>query len=147
MFRYVLSADHQVMYSVVHEPLTICDLINWWAHVNEDVCIQATEEYVQLIDLRQVDAVHVNAAEIRNFLSRVSERPQFLPRRSAIWCKRGMIDVISSWWELPTFGLTNEIMAFTSLDLACLWVGTTRQQVRMAKTLFEPADRLDDIVC
>lgn len=147
MFKYVLSADHQVMYRVVHEPPTICDLINWWSHVNGDVCIQATEEYVQLIDFRQVDAVHVNEVESRNFLSRVSQRPQFLPRRSAIWCNREMIDAISGWWELPTFGLPNEIMAFTSLDVACCWVGATREQVRMAKALFEPAGRLDDIAC
>ena len=135
------------MYSVVHGPPTICDLINWWGHVNGDVCIQATEEYVQLIDFRQVHAVHINAVESRNFLSRVRERPQVLPRRSAIWCKREMINVIAFWWELPTFGLPNEIMAFTSLDVACFWVGATRQQARMAKTLFEPAGRFDDIAC
>jgi hypothetical protein len=147
LIKYVLSADHQVMYSVVHGPPTICDLIHWWADVNQDLCIQATEEYVHLIDARALHAVNFNEVECRNFLLRVSERPGRLPRRSAIWCQREMIDSICRFWQLPTLGLRNEIMAFTDLDIACFWIGATSQQTQMANELLRPATRREDLIC
>jgi len=38
MIRYAFSAEHHLMYGVAHDPRNIWDLVNWWVHVNRDLC-------------------------------------------------------------------------------------------------------------
>ena len=135
--KYVFSTDHYVMYSVAHDPLTLWDLINWWGRVNTDHCISDSNAYVQLIDLRNVQSMLVSDIEFGNFLTRVSERPQVLPVRTAVLVKRETIDEICRFWELPTFGLKQQMVAFTDLLTACNWLGVRDQNARGARALLE----------
>ena len=137
MIKYVFGDDHRVMYSVVHDRLTIWSIVNWWDQVKTDRCVDADEPYVQLIKLHPTSTIEINRVEICNFLSRISKQSQLLPRRSAIWCDRGMIGAFSDIFKPSSSESLSEIMAFHSLEVACFWLGATSEQVGLAKTLFE----------
>jgi hypothetical protein len=135
--KYVLSADHYMMYSVAHDPVSIWDLINWWEQVNRDLCVGDQDRYVQLVDFRNVHSVHVNHVELDNFISRVRARPERLPARSAVWANRDTVNKIRHFREQSRHGLTQQILAFTDLDVACHWLGAKDYHVRQADVLFD----------
>ena len=146
--KYVFSGDRFVMFSVVHDPLTICDLINWWARVKTDLEVLKIDQYVQLVDFHNVSSMQVSRIELRNFLSRVSDQARFLPRQSAIWTRHDAHRQLRDFGQrigtrlTREVGITQEVLTFVDLDIACHWLGADDYHVRQADSLFMDAEIL-----
>lgn len=140
--KYVFSADRFVMFSVVHDPLTICDLINWWARVKTDLEVLEIDRYVQLVDVRHINTIQVSRIELRNFLTRVSKQARLLPRRSAIWTRHDEYRRLRDFGQrigtrlTREVGITQEVLTFVDLDIGCHWLGANDYHVRQADSLF-----------